>query len=1103
MNKPRPSLLLFSIFLLLHIASICAQPLTFRHYGVSEGLSSNTIYCTAQDQFGFMWFGTEDGLNKFDGYSFHHFEYNPTDTTTIPNNVIRALLVDSENNLWVGTDEGLCVFNQVHGKFTRFHTDTASESKISNNHITSLAEYGDNIFIGTNGGGVNIYNKQTKQLIRLNRNEKIPLGQFITALATDANGNLWIGSSGRGLIRYNIDQMKSIFYASNPADRNSISENYIASIYVSKKSNTVWVGTLNGGLNKLDPTTGQFTIYNNEAGNDASLSQNSVFSIAEDNFGALWVGTLGGGLNVMNTATGRFTRYQNSPNNPSSLTNNTVWSVMIERSGTLWIGTTYGLNTYDRSQIKFRTTTIEESLNSNVFAVCSGEEQSLWVGIMGNGLAHLNKFHHNTKTYRVADGLPSEYVTALCLNTQNMLFVGTNEGTAILSDASQKLLSLKLPGASKAYITAIFEDSNKTIWIGTMGFGVYRVKSALLTGSITAEKVQGINNNWITSFAEDASGNIWIGTRGGGVNILKKDAAIQVLQYSTDNESVSSNYVNCLHFSKSGFMYVGTYGGGLNATSSAGAFTFKRFTEQDGLPDNVILAITSDANGDIWFSTGNGISSLKRTGDNYTFRNFNELDGLQYKYNIGSVTRQDVNILTFGGVSGLSIFNPDEIIYNRNKPAVVITSFKLFEKDYPLDSLISLKRYIELSYNQNFISFEFSGLNYVFPDKNLYAYKLEGSDKDWTNAGNRRYVAYTNLDPGVYHFRVKAANNDGIWNEEGTYITVVIKPPFWRTWWFYILVTTFVLLSIFGIFNMRTRNLRRANILLEQRVKDRTQQLMREKENVEKKSVELEQALKDLTQTQQQLIQSEKMASLGQLTAGIAHEIKNPLNFVNNFSKISQELIEEFLSSTSKEEQIEIINTLKQNVSKINEHGNRANNIVSSMMMHAGKTGVDKQITDINKLLDVTVMFAFQGMRSTKSDFNCQIKRKFTNDLPKLDLIQQDIGRVILNLLNNAFYAVNDRDKKHEDDYEPLVTVSTAKDGNNIVISIRDNGMGIPDEIKEKIFQPFFSTKPTGQGTGLGLSLSYEIIKAHNGQLQVQSQLGSFTEFSIILPIKV
>lgn len=1075
---------------------LAAQQIIFKRYAVSDGLSSNTIYSTAQDQLGFMWFGTEDGLNRFDGYTFRHYEFNPTDTQSIPNNVVRCLLVDADNTIWVGTDDGLCVFDQITGTFRRFTKDTLSDYGLNNQHITALTETKDFICIGTNGGGVNMFNKQTGSMIQLSRDPALSGITSITALASDNQNTLWIGTSDQGLIRYKTDTKEVKRFNSEGAPP-TISENYIASIYVSRNQ-MVWIGTLNSGLNQIDPVSGSIVTYANNIADESTLSQNTVFSITEDAQGIIWVGTLGGGLNAFYPKNKKFTRYQNNTLNPTSLSNNTVWCAMIERSGTLWVGTTYGLNTYNKSHIKFKTTTISDLSNNNIYAITPAGNGELWAGVLGNGLVRLSANSVLQKNYRVSDGLPSENITALYQVRSGLLYIGTMEGLAVLEPSQNRISRIQLNGKSSDFITALYEDSNNRLWIGTKGSGAYK----LMRQSNNPEPLKKLNSKWVTSFIEDKDGNIWIGTAGGGINIIKKENTVTYLKFSEQEGSVSSDYINCLARTSSGIIYVGTYGGGLNVTKTPGSLLFNHYNEADELSDNIILALAITERDDVWFSTGNGITNIRtQKYGKPIFRNFNELDGLQYKYNTSAAAYLGNSTIAFGGLTGLSLFNVGEINYNKNKPAVVITSFKLFDKEYKLDSLISIKRYVELNYNQNFISFEFSGLNYVFPDKNSYTYILEGSESEWVDAGNRRYVAYTNLDPGTYYFRVKAANNDGVWNEEGKSITVVIKPPFWRTWWFYTMVFIVVLLSIYGIFQLRTRRLRRANTLLETRVNERTQELTEEKEKVEKQSFELQQAFTDLKQTQQQLIQSEKMASLGQLTAGIAHEIKNPLNFVNNFSKLSNELFDEFKQCTSEQERVDLIKTIQLNLSKINEHGIRANNIVSSMMMHARQISSDKQLCDINKLLDDTTSLAFQGVRSSLAEFKCAIKKDYDHSIPKINLIQQDISRVILNLLNNSFYAVHERYRSGASQYEPQVSVSSRLSDAKLVITITDNGTGIQDDIKDKIFQPFFTTKPAGKGTGLGLSLSFEIVKAHAGEMIFTSQFGKSTSFIITLPL--
>ena len=423
--------------------------------------------------------------------------------------------------------------------------------------------------------------------------------------------------------------------------------------------------------------------------------------------------------------------------------------------------------------------------------------------------------------------------------------------------------------------------------------------------------------------------------------------------------------------------------------------------------------------------------------------------------------------LYFGGNNGFNFFDPLQLKANSYIPPIVITQFKLF------DSLVkgaNESKEIVLKHNENYFSFEFSSLSFHNPAKNQYAYQLEGVDKGWVYSGSRRYVAYTNIDPGTYVLKVKGTNNDGVWNEEGTSITIIINPPWWLTWWAYSIYGLLLIALAIIIYRYQRQRVIRA-----------------EREKAQKKELaqakEIEKAYTELKNTQAQLIQSEKMASLGELTAGIAHEIQNPLNFVNNFSEVSNELMEEVEEERSKNQESrdeklvsEILSDIKQNLEKINHHGKRASSIVKGMLEHSRKSSGKKEPTNINALADEYLKLAYQSLRAKDKDFNATLETNFDPSLPKINVVSQDIGRVILNLITNAFYAVNERSKKGETGYEPKVSITTQLTANSqLLMAIKDNGSGIPSHIKDKIFQPFFTTKPTGQGTGLGLSLAYDL----------------------------
>jgi signal transduction histidine kinase len=557
----------------------------------------------------------------------------------------------------------------------------------------------------------------------------------------------------------------------------------------------------------------------------------------------------------------------------------------------------------------------------------------------------------------------------------------------------------------------------------------------------------------VNSFFEDTQGNLWLGTLSGGLCYF---------DYKTEK--------------------------------------FRTYTDKHGLPANNVYSLLTDNKNNLWLGTSSGLSRFDPITK--TFTNYDYTDGLQSnvfvasdytEFGKGGCIKGSDGTLYFGGNNGFNFFDPQQLKPNSQIAPVVITQFKLFDK---LVKGANESKKIVLDYDENYFSFEFASLSYYNPSKNQYKYKLEGAGKDWIYSGSRRYAGYTNIDPGTYTFKVKGTNNDGIWNEEGASITIIIKPPWWQTWWAYTSYFVLVLLAIWGFIKWRTKTLQTEKKVLEKRVTERTRELKQEKEIVES-------TLAELKSTQAQLIQSEKMASLGELTAGIAHEIQNPLNFVNNFSEVSNELIDEMNGELDKGDIHEakiIADDIKQNLEKINHHGRRADGIVKGMLQHSRTSSGQKEPVDINKLADEYLRLSYHGLRAKDKSFNAEIKTDFDSSIGNINVVPQDIGRVILNLINNAFYAVTERSKAELEGYKPSVTVSTKKLSEKIEISVKDNGNGVPFSIREKIFQPFFTTKPTGQGTGLGLSLAYDIVKAHGGEIKVESKEREGTSFIIQLP---
>ncbi len=1100
------------LFLLAGSQSLTSN-LRFGRLSVDKGLSQAKVYCAYQDSQGYLWFGTEDGLNKYDGYSYEVYKYNPTDEKAISNNIVRCIFEDSKKNLLIGTDNGLNIYVPTDGSFKRFQNNPADKNSLSNNIISAITEDKNGVlWIGTSNGlnAFDLTNGKFTLAPCVPADPGSLSSNAISSLLSAKNGTLWVGTVSNGLNALDPATRKSTRYMHQASLPSSLSENEITCLSEDGRGN-IWAGTVNGGANILDPRTGKISHYTQENG----LSSNSVFSVLEDKNGNTWIGTLGGGLVVLDNKKNRMINYLYNPQNSESLSNNKIWNLFQDNAGTIWISTSDGLSFYNRTLAKFTTYQANPNMegNNSVFAICEDRQGNVWTGILGGGLNVFDRKEEKFVNERYSSLsnplLRFNNVFAITEDREGMLWVGTSDGLLAYDKSKGTVRQYRsnpsdLSSLSNNYIRSIYEDRSGVLWIGTHGGGLnafYPKTEKFVVFRNNPSDPGSLSNDVVMNVYEDRQGMLWISTYGGGINRFDRSSG-KFISYQNDINnlnSINSNFVHSIYEDDKGFLWIGTYGGGINVLKDGGK-TFLHFTENDGLPNNIVNGISPDGKGNLWISTNSGVCKMSpqinKDKIEASTRIYNKQDGMQNKFNENSFFNGENGWMYFGGNQGLNAFHPDSIADNKVIPPVVITRFYLFEKPARMDTLITNDRILKLNYKQNFFTFEFAGLNFLLPEKNRYAYKMEGLNDDWIEFGNRRYVTFTNVDPDHYVFKVKACNNDGVWNEAGISIDITITPPFWKTWWFTGLSALTVTLLVFSYIRIRTNTLVKQNVLLEEKVNVRTYEL-------QEKNVELTKTMDNLQSTQTQLIQSEKMASLGQLTAGIAHEIQNPLNFVNNFSELSVELLEELGTAPDEEEKKEIVGDLKQNLGKIVFHGKRADSIVKGMLQHSRASTAEKQITDINKLVDEFFNLAYHGMRAKDPAFNCTMQKDLASDIPPIRIIPQDISRVILNIFNNSFYAVDEKKKSIEDiNYQPTVSISTKKTGNNILITIRDNGKGIPQDIRDKIFNPFFTTKPTGLGTGLGLSISYDIIvKGHGGDLKADSKVGEYTEFTIQLPI--
>lgn len=855
----------------------------FEQITTEDGLSQSTVNDILQDSRGFLWFATEDGLNRYDGYEFKVYRNDPFDPFSISSNQISSILEDNNGAIWIGTKGGgLNKFDKEQDRFFRFTHRNDDSTTVSHNYITSLFQDPIGVILVGTQSGLNILNPKTNQFSvykTVEKNQHLNTAN-ITTLFRDRNEFIWIGTADDGLYNFDRKTFEVTHYKNNPMDANSLSDDWIVSIYQDKQG-TIWIGTQSGGLNKFDPIEKTFTSYKANAGNRNTLSNNWVLSIYEDSRGTFWVGTLNG-LNILDRETETFTNFMEL-NYPINLSNNSITSLYEDRSGVFWVGTQNGaLNKFIRSSSESFTvyqndpSNANSLSNNNIWAIHEDSKGNVWVGTQGGGV---NKLYSDTKRFtnfvhnpNDPNSLSNDFINAIFEDSYGKIWVGTIDGLNLFDELKQEFIHFKreendVNSISGNIITTIFEDSKGIIWIGTLNNGLNAYNRE--TGNFTRfthslSDPNSISHNKIWSMFEDDKGNFWVGTHGFGLNKYDRvRGTFTLYSYSANNEnSISDNFINVIRQDSDGYLWIGTING-LNRFDPD-TETFTRYTTNEGLPNNVIYGIIEDYRGHLWLSTNSGIADFNPKNGNV--RIYDRGDGLpSNEYRFGAFHKGADGTMYFGGINGIVIFKPDSIRDNPYIPPVVITDFQIFNElvpisatGSPLKKSISETDEISLTWKDKVFSFEFSALHYAAPEQNKYMYMMEGFDVEWQEVGSRRYVSYTNLPPGeTYTFRVRASNKDGIWNNDGTAIKIKVLPPPWKTWWAYMLYSVFGATVLVGFINFQIGKERK------------------KKEEVEKYNEELEALVKERTL----LLENEKEKSdnllYNMLPKGIADEIKD------------------------------------------------------------------------------------------------------------------------------------------------------------------------------------------------------------------------------------
>jgi signal transduction histidine kinase/CheY-like chemotaxis protein/ligand-binding sensor domain-containing protein len=826
----------------------------FQHITIEQGLSQATVDCILQDSKGFMWFGTQDGLNKYDGYTFTVYKHDPEDPNTVSQNYVTAIIEDSDGFIWIGTRvNGFSRFDPTTGRFKHFVNDPQVPGSLSNNSVRDICAGRDGLlWIATEGGGLNRFNPETG-IFTCYRHDLVEPGSLssdiVSCVYEDQEGTIWVGTSA-GLNRFDPQTGRFAHYLNAPQHPEKLSDNEVTCI-CGDSPGSLWVGTRQEGIYRLNTRSGILKHYIFTPGNPGGLSSNWVSKIYKSSSNVLLIGTRGGGVNRFVPESETFIHYRYDSNNPRGLNDDDIKYIYEDRTGILWFGAlSGGINKYDPRTAAFIYYTHNphrpNSLDAaSILSVCEDRMGGLWVGT-AKGLNRYDARIDGFKIYKhnPADSrsLSNSEAWTLYEDTAGVLWVGTRNGLNRFNRESDTFYHYfhdpKNPNAlSDNDITVIFETEPGYLWIGTEQAGLNlfdRNTGTFKHFQHDPQDPNTLSSNFILSLGKDSRGNLWVGTLDGLNRFELETGKIhRYFRIPGNIRSLSHNTIGPILEDRVRRLWIGTPGGGLNLFMPAQE-TFRHFHREQGLLNDVINGILEDEKGCLWLSTNQGI--FKFDPATVTFTQFDASDGLQAnEFNASAYFKGPSGRFYFGGINGLTAFFPHEITRNPFAPPVVISSFQKFNQEVNPGNSISGITELEITYKDYIFTFEFAALDFAAPGKNQYAYKMEGFNNSWLPTdSSKRFATYTNLDPGEYVFRVKGSNNHGVWNQSGATVKIKIKPPFWRTWWFNIIAIVLTLVVIFLVYRTRVRKIQDQKKKLTDLVDKRTRDLQLKKEELEK-----------------------------------------------------------------------------------------------------------------------------------------------------------------------------------------------------------------------------------------------------------------------------
>jgi ligand-binding sensor domain-containing protein/signal transduction histidine kinase len=1110
----------------------------FKHLTTSDGLTNSNVQYVYQDHKGFMWFCTDDGLNMYDGYDFTIYRNQANDSSSLSSNTVFRILEDSKKQFWVATSNGVDLFDRANLRFK--HIPFLVRDRQFQNYIRAIDEDNEGNIIVASPTGVYIFDAKKQGFVRFfNESGDSIQQEGIRDLVIDKSNRIWIGSVGYGLYGYDLNNNKVV--ASIKSKEGICLKKEINSLFEDENGD-LWICTENGiYIIKSDLSDVRHIDLQSET---SSIGSNMVHWILFEDKDRIWIAT-DGGLVLHSREKNTYMVYKSNEYSQYSLNNNLIRSIFKDRQGILWIGTFQaGVNYTQLAPIKKFKQFKYEKGNPNslsyevVSSIYQDSDSLLWIGTDGGGL---DKYDPASGTYThfrykpgIANSISGNSILVITEDPSGRIWIGGYlSGIDIIDKSSGQISHLKnIPGNTNSLsnndVRDILFDKKGRAWILTNGGGlnIYNPENGEFLHFIEGGG-NSLVSNWGIKLFQDSKGKIWIGTYN-GLSICDPETMI-FTNYARNNSpgSISNSWVYSFAEDKSGTIWIGT-ANGLNYYSR-NTKKFTRILATEGLPNEVINGILGDENNNLWISSNQGIA--RYSPDEKKFRNYNVNDGLQGSQFVhGAYYKSKSGELFFGGMNGLNSFYPDEIKDNVYKPDIYFRDLLIFYKTVnkygkgePLEKSIEMAEEVVLDYRQSVVTFKFAALNYINPEKNQYAYMLDGFDDEWISVGSRREATYTNLSQGTYYFKIKASNDDNIWNEKGISIKVIVLPPWWKTWIFRIFLVLLIIATVLLIFYLRVSDLKKQKIILEETVKQRTfeiteknkklrlqadelseiNSLLEEKQQrIQQQSEFLSEANSLLEERQQQISEQteELMAQKDELEkvnthlkelnstkdkffSIIAHDLKNPFGTILGFAELLMINFDQ-IKEDKKREFISIIYRSSQNLFNLLE------NLLLWSRSQTNRIRFEPTRFSLNELMQENITLLDEMINNKKISLIFKPEKNY-----EIYADKNMLSTVIRNLVTNAVKFTRT---------DGIIDISINTKGSDFIVAVSDTGIGMTKKEADQLFKTdaHFSKEGTAGegGTGLGLILCREYIDKHMGEIWAESIEGKGSTFYFTIP---